>query len=102
MRGHLPELVDCLPHFPDCVLELADHRFRGHLLELVDCLLGGYYPYQDCHFDHGGDLADLGLPVWELAGLPGDVGEHHRPMVRDHPGVLLLELLGEGSWEITR
>ena len=41
MRGRLPELVDCLPHFPDFVLELADQRVRGHLPELVDCLRGG-------------------------------------------------------------
>ena len=63
---------------------------------------GGYYPCQGCYPDHGGDLADFGLPVRELAGLPGDVGEHHRPMVRDLPVVLLLGLLGKGSWEITQ
>ena len=102
MRGHLPELVDCLPHFPDFVLELADQRVRGHVPEPVDCLRGECHSTRGCHPDHGEDLAGFGLPVRGLAGLPGDVGEHHCPMVRDRPDVLLLGVLGEGSWEITQ
>ena len=87
---------------------------RGHLPGLLDYLPGECH--WGCHPDPGEDLVGLGLPVpdpgedwagWdllarELAGLPGDGGEHHRPMVPDRPGVLLLGLLGEGSWEITQ
>ena len=90
MRGHLPELGDCLPYFPDFVLELADHRVRGHLPELVDCLPGECHSNWGCHPDPGEDLAGCGLPVRGLAGLPGNVGEYHRPMVLDHLGALLL------------
>ena len=97
MHGHLPGLVDCLLPVPDFVFELADQRVRGHLPEPVGCLLG---PSRGCHPGHCGDLAGFGLPVRGLAGLPGDVEEHHRPMVPGRPGVLLVGVLGRDSWEI--
>ena len=100
------ERYPCRAHFPDIGLEVADYllggRFLGFGPELAGCLLGGHYPCQDCFPDFGCELADFDLPVRKLAGLPGDVGLHRRPMARDLPGVLLVGLLGVGGWGIMR